>query len=132
MKKLSLQSFIISALTIVFIFGAVKAVSAADWTVTKSTNSDDGVCDSDCSLREAVAVSASGDRIIFNSNLIGQTFTLGGSPISYSGKRIEIDGNLDGVNVVFLSGSNTSNHFDVADNGHNHVCRECLREKMAI
>lgn len=112
MKKLL---FVLSLL--VFIFSAFETVNAADWLVTKSTNSNDGVCNADCSLREAVAVAASGDRVIFQSNLIGQTFTLGGTPITYAGKRIEIDGNLDGVNVVFLSGSNTSNHFDVTDNG---------------
>lgn len=117
MKKLSLQSFIVGVLTILFIFGTFETAKAADWLVTKSTNSDDGVCDTDCSLREAVAVSASGDRVIFNSNLIGQTFTLGGTPITYVGKRIEIDGNIDGVNVVFLSGSNTTHHFEVWDNG---------------
>lgn len=111
MKKLSL---ILSGL--IFIGGAVSAANGADWTVTKATNSDDGVCNADCSLREAVAVAVSGDRVIFNSNLIGQTFTLGGTPIAYVGKRLEIDGNLDGTNVVQLSGSNNTIHFDVEDN----------------
>lgn len=112
MKKL-----LFTLLSFVFIFGAAEIAHAATWTVTKAANSDDGVCNADCSLREAVAVANSGDSIIFNSNLIGQTFTLGGTPIVYSGKRLEIDGNIDGVNVAFLSGSNTSNHFEVWDNG---------------
>lgn len=108
MKK---PSSIIIVLISIFIFGVITA-NAATWTVTKSTNSNDGVCDADCSLREAIAVSASNDRIIFNSNLVGQTFTLGGSFLSIpAGKTIEIDGNLDGTNVVLLSGSNTSFHF---------------------
>lgn len=94
----------------VFIFGAFETARAADWLVTKSTNSNDGVCDADCSLREAVAAADSGDRIIFSGNLIGQTFTLGGSSIVIT-KRITIDGNIDGVNVAFISGSNTSRIF---------------------
>jgi CSLREA domain-containing protein len=103
----------------VFIFTLISltVANAADFTVTKSTNSNDGVCDADCSLREAVAAAQSGDRVIFNSNLIGQTFTLDGSPIEFVGKRIEIDGNLDGTNVVFLSGSGNTYHFDVRHNG---------------
>lgn len=113
MKKANL--FIIGLIT-VFIFGVASA-SAATWTVTKATNSDDGVCNADCSLREAVAVSNSGDLIVFTPNLLGQTFTLGGSPIAYVGKRIEIDGNLDGVNVAQISGGNNTYHFDVRDEG---------------
>lgn len=113
MKKANL--FIIGLISI-FIFGVVSA-NGATWTVTKSTNSNDGVCNADCSLREAVAVSNSGDLIVFNSNLIGQTFTLGGSPIAYVGKRIEIDGNIDGVNVAQISGSNNTYHFNVRDEG---------------
>jgi CSLREA domain-containing protein len=111
MKKLL---FILSVF--VFIGGAVSGVSAAVWTVTKSANSNDGACNADCSLREAVAAASSGDTVVFNSSLIGQTFALGGTPIEYVGKRIEIDGNLDGVNVVLLSGGGTTYHFDIQDN----------------
>lgn len=109
MKKVNA---VIIGLISIFMFGAVS-INAATLTVTKAANSNDGVCNADCSLREAVAVSNSGDLIVFNPNLVGQTFTLGGSAISFSGKRIEIDGNLDGTNVVFLSGSNTNHHFNV-------------------
>ena len=109
MKKAN--AFIIGLISI-FMFGVVSA-NAATWTVTKAANSDDGVCNADCSLREAVSVSNSGDLIVFSPSLIGQTLTLGGSAISFSGKRIEIDGNLDGTNVVSLSGSNTNHHFNV-------------------
>lgn len=108
MKNLS--ALIIGLLTI-FIIGA-NAANAATWTVTKSTNSSDNVCDADCSLREAVFNADSGDTVIFNSNLIGQTFTLGGEEIVIT-KRITIDGNLDGVNVAFISGAMTSRIFFV-------------------
>lgn len=111
MKKLL---FILSVF--IFICGAWSGAGAATWTVTKAANSNDNVCDADCSLREAVAAAASGDLIVFDSDLVGQTITLGGTPISYVGKRLEIDGNLDGVNVAFLSGSNTTYHFDIQNN----------------
>lgn len=78
--------------------------------VTKAANSNDGVCDADCSLREAVATANPNDTVRFNSNLIGQTFVLGGSQIVVN-KTLTIDGDIDGVNVAFISGSNTSRHF---------------------
>lgn len=44
--------------------------SAATLTVTKTADTNDGVCDADCSLREAVAAAAaSGDTIVFASPL---------------------------------------------------------------
>ncbi len=102
------KSIIILAITIIFC--SININAETTWTVTKSTNSNDGVCNADCSLREAVAVAGFDDTIVFNSNLIGQTFTLGGDDIVID-KRLTIDGNLDGVNVAFISGSNTSRHF---------------------
>ena len=101
--------FIISLLT-VLLFGL--SANAATWTVTKFQNSNDNVCDADCSLREAVFNADSGDTVVFNSNLVGQTFTLGGSEIVIT-KRITIDGNLDGVNVAFISGEMTSRIFNL-------------------
>src|SRR5215203_4240841 len=105
MKKLS---FIL--LSIVFICGAFETADGAVWLVTKSANSNDGACNADCSLREAVAAADSGDTVVFSGNLIGQTFTLGGSRIVVA-KRITIDGSIDSVNVAFVSGGGTSSHF---------------------
>ncbi len=110
MKNLS--AFIIGLLAILIIGGATA--NAASWTVTKSTNSSDNVCDADCSLREAVFVADSGDTVVFDSNLVGQTFTLGGSEIVIT-KRITIDGFLNNPNVAFISGGNASRHFYVQD-----------------
>ena len=106
MKRL--QTILLSVLTGLFIF--VATADAANWTVTKSSNSNDGACNADCSLREAVAAADSGDTVVFNSNLVGQTFTLGGSQIVIT-KRITIDGFLNNPNVAFISGSNTSRIF---------------------
>src|ERR1043166_3856714 len=50
---------------------------AATLTVTKTEDTSDGVCDADCSLREAVAAAASGDTIVFSSLFnTPQTITL--------------------------------------------------------
>jgi hypothetical protein len=103
-----LQAFIIGLFTILIIGGATA--KAATWTVTKSTNSNDGMCNADCSLREAVAAADSGDTVVFSGSLVGQTFTLGGSEIVIT-KRITIDGFLNDPNVAFISGNNTSRHF---------------------
>jgi hypothetical protein len=110
----NLQAFIIGLFTILIV-GAATA-NAASWTVTKSTNSNDGVCAADCSLREAVAAADSGDTVVFSGNLVGQTITLGGSEIVIT-KRITIDGNLDGVNVAFISGEMMSRIFLIETGG---------------
>lgn len=49
--------------------GAFEASFFPQIVVTKIEDTNDGVCDSDCSLREAIATAASGDRIIFASPL---------------------------------------------------------------
>jgi hypothetical protein len=108
----NLRSLIICLSTILFISASA---SAANWTVTKATNSNDNVCDADCSLREAVFKANSGDTIVFSPNLVGQTFMLGGSQITIN-NQITIDGNIDGGNVAFISGGGTSRIFRLAEN----------------
>jgi CSLREA domain-containing protein len=110
MKRL--QTNLLVILAFLFVFGATA--NAANWIVTKSANSNDGACDADCSLREAVAAADSGDTVVFSDSLIGQTITLGGSDINIT-KRITIDGFLNDPNVAFISGGNTSRHFYVED-----------------
>jgi CSLREA domain-containing protein len=108
----NLQTLIIGFLAILIV--GAGTVNAANWTVTKSNNSNDGACNADCSLREAVGAADSGDTVVFSPNLLGQTITLGGSDINIT-KRITIDGFLNDPNVAFISGSNTSRHFYVED-----------------
>jgi CSLREA domain-containing protein len=43
--------------------------------VNKTSDTDDGVCNEDCSLREAIATASAGDSVIFNTLLAGQTIT---------------------------------------------------------
>ena len=112
MKNKSIQAILLGILAIVF---AVSA-NAATFTVTKSTNSNDGICNADCSFREAVGAADSGDTVVFSPSLIGQIITLGGTQIVVT-KRITIDGTIDSVNVAFVSGSNTSRHFFIQTGG---------------
>jgi CSLREA domain-containing protein len=45
------------------VVGALPAVAAPTLTVTKTADTEDGVCNADCSLREAIAAAASGDVV---------------------------------------------------------------------
>jgi len=45
--------------------------------VTKLADTNDGICDSDCSLREAIATVSSEDTVTFDSSLSGGTIHLG-------------------------------------------------------
>lgn len=97
--------------------------TATTWTVTKTADTNDGACDSDCSLREAIAAAASGDTIVFDASLSGGTITLGG--VLTLSKSVTIDGSalaasitLDGVNAyrVFYVNSDvtaTLNHLTI-------------------
>jgi fibronectin-binding autotransporter adhesin len=103
------QAFIIGLLTILIVSATANA---ATWTVTKAANSNDNVCDADCSLREAIFNADSGDSVVFNSNLVGQTITLGGGEIVIT-KRITIDGFINDPNVAFISGMDASRIFNL-------------------
>jgi len=85
-------------------------LSPATLVVTKTNDTEDGICDSDCSLREAVNAAASGDTIIFDPSLSGQTIMMSETiytPISISGKDLVIDGSSLGINIK-ISGENTT------------------------
>ena len=60
--------------------------------VTKTADTSDGVCDIDCSLREAIAAALDNDKVEFDSSLSGQTITLI-SPLVVD-KDVTIDGSM--------------------------------------
>jgi len=65
---------------IVLLVSGVAAIDtyAATWTVTKQEDTNDSICDADCSLREAIGVSANGDTVIFSPFFDGyRAITLG-------------------------------------------------------
>ena len=96
--------------SMMFAVGAAQQVSAATWTVTKIADTDDNVCNADCSLREAVAASQNSDVINFHPNLAGTQITLTGS-ISIS-KSITINGNKK----IRISGNDTVRIFGIGGN----------------
>ncbi|MBI1764572.1 MAG: VCBS repeat-containing protein [Acidobacteria bacterium] len=80
-------------------------------TVTKTADTNDGVCDADCSLREALAAAAAGDGIAFAALFnTSQTITLGGTELAI-GKNLTING--PGANLLTISGNNTSRVFNI-------------------
>ena len=80
-------------------------------TVTKIADTNDGVCDADCSLREAIAASEDGDIINFSSLFnTSQTITLGGNQLVIN-KSIIING--PGADKLTISGNNMSRVFEI-------------------
>ena len=90
------------------------AADAAVLTVTKTADTNDGNCDADCSLREAVAAangSAENDIVIFGSPFSSpQTITLTGGEIAFANSgSIEILG--PGAAKLTISGNSASRIF---------------------
>ena len=91
------------------------------WVVTKNSDSNDGACNSDCSLREAVAAADPGGTIMFASSLAGKTILLS-SEISINkvliidgsglGSHVRISGE-NGVRVFKFNSHVTIQHLDV-------------------
>lgn len=93
---------------------AVYATSAATFTVTKTADTDDAVCDSDCSLREAITAanaSAGGNTIVFAAGANGTT-TLGSALPAITNGNLTITGN--GASNTIISGNNISNRIFVS------------------
>ncbi len=87
----------------VLVSGATLAASAqaATWTVTKSTDSNDGVCDADCSLREAViAANASPGVDTIDSGAFEVILTLDGA-----NEDASASGDLDTTDDVVIAGT---------------------------
>lgn len=74
MRKILLRTLQI-LFTAAFLF--VLSASGAILTVTKTADTSDGACDSDCSLREAIAAAADGDTIEFASPLFDSPQVIG-------------------------------------------------------
>lgn len=85
---------------------------AATLTVTKTADTNDGICNADCSLREAIAVAASGDTIQFSA--------LFNSPqsIVLTQGRLLVDKSLTitgpGATLLSISGNNANRVFTFA------------------
>src|SRR5688572_31465252 len=84
--------------------GAVSA-AAADFVVTKTADTNDGTCDADCSLREAIVAanaSAGADRIVLGTML---TYTLSLGPADAPGALVAGSGDLDITDDLVIDGN---------------------------
>ncbi|MFN0111434.1 MAG: choice-of-anchor Q domain-containing protein [Blastocatellia bacterium] len=88
---------------------ALPAPLFANVTVTKLADTNDGVCDADCSLREAIAAAASGDTITF---AVTGTIVLGGTELTID-KDLTIQG--PGAQLLTISGNQASRVFNIGN-----------------
>lgn len=99
---------------LVLLAGSSSAIFGATYTVTKTADTSDGLCDADCSLREAVIVAngtADNDTIVFSALFNSpQTITLGGTEIVFANNgTLTING--PGANRLTINGNNASRIF---------------------
>lgn len=106
-----MKTFLCLCLTLIL----SQAAFSANYTVTKIADTNDGACDADCSLREAI-VAANGttdnDVINFSSTVFNtaQTITLSGTDIIITNNgTLAINGT--GANLLTISGNNASRVF---------------------
>ncbi len=109
-KKMNLAQILV---TVVFMFCVAISAQAATLLVTKTADTNDGVCDNDCSLREAIAAANSGDEISFAAPLfdLPQTIQLNDS----ANLGLLIDKNLTingrGANLLTVRGATATANF---------------------
>ncbi len=94
-----------------FVFCFSPTASAAVFTVTKTVDTNDGTCDADCSLREAIVAAnatADNDSIEFSALFSStQTITLAsGELVVAANGSLTING--PGPNLLTISGNNAS------------------------
>ncbi|MFN0278187.1 MAG: choice-of-anchor Q domain-containing protein [Pyrinomonadaceae bacterium] len=113
--KPTVPTLLIFLLCGVIVFcGAAVDARAAELTVTKTADTADGVCDGDCSLREAVIAAASGDTVVFSPLFnTPQTITLTLGQITID-KNLTITGT--GQDLVTISGNNAGRIFYINGN----------------
>ncbi|MEO6052114.1 MAG: choice-of-anchor Q domain-containing protein [Pyrinomonadaceae bacterium] len=105
---------------LLLIAGTSSISMAATFTVTKTADTNDGVCDADCSLREAIAAanSAGSDDVInFDPSTFGvaRTITLTGTALAINNSgSLTINGT--GPDLLTISGNNQSQVFGTSNN----------------
>lgn len=91
---------------------ATISAQAATLTVTKTADTNDGVCDTDCSLREAVASAADGDAITFGQVfLTPQTIRLAFDQDILIAKDLTITG--PGADRLIIDGGGSTRLFSI-------------------
>ena len=111
-----MTSPLIKVLSLMLLVCGVAAVNifAATLTVTKIEDTNDGVCDADCSLREAVVGAVSGDTVVFSPLFNSpQTITLTLGQIAID-KNLTITGT--GSDLVDVSANLAGRIFNITGN----------------
>ena len=92
---------------------ALLPACAGTLVVTRLDDTNDGICDEDCSLREAIAAAGSLDTITFANDVTGtSTLTLGDLVID---KKVTIAG--PGRDTLAISGGDTQRIFTITTSG---------------
>lgn len=118
------------ALSLLFCIFAVIGISAATLVVTKTDDTDDGICDADCSLREAIRVAAPNDTVIFSALFNStQTITLGLGQIEID-KPVTITG--PGSGFLDISGNNANRILHIHSAGNVFFTGMTLRNAQLI
>ncbi|MBK8466995.1 MAG: CSLREA domain-containing protein [Chloracidobacterium sp.] len=95
------------------LFAAID-IRASVLTVTKTADTSDGICDADCSLREAVTVAASGDTVVFSTLFdTPQTITLTLGQINIT-QNLTITGT--GAGLIDISANMDGRIFNISAN----------------
>lgn len=101
--------------TLIFLLFTLTTVNAATFTVTKTADTNDGVCDMDCSLREAIAEAnsaATDDIIEFDPNIFNtaQIIILNNIVLTVDNNgSLTING--PGAELLSISGNNQTRAF---------------------
>jgi CSLREA domain-containing protein len=93
--KTTLKILRVLTLMLALMLPQAGTVHAANLTVTKTADTNDGVCDADCSLREAVVAAAPGDTITVPAG----TYTLSLSHL-FINKNLTINGSGMGSTII--------------------------------
>ncbi len=108
-----MNRFVQGFMTFALVFLTAQITFAATFTVTKTADTNDGVCDADCSLREAIGAanaSPEDDIIEFDAAVFAtpQTITLTGTEIIISGSTGTLTINGTGADMLTIDGNLTS------------------------
>ena len=107
------SSILILAILFAIQFGINTSANAATIVVTQTTDTNDGICDANCSLREAVSASSNGDVIVFSPLFNSpQTITLTAGQINIASKDINIAGS--GSSLLTVSGNKAGRIFFIS------------------
>lgn len=109
-------NLVLSAITILLL---TVVANGATYVVNKTTDTNDGICDGDCSLREAVvAANATPDNDLIEFSALfqtQQTITLSGTEIVLgTGGSLAING--PGASLLTISGNNASRIISTSPN----------------